>query len=304
LGTNSTDYNEWRVNGTEFTAGIWETVAFEIGDASHAGQGGDGADFSAITYIAIGFSFDAVGDALAGILVDEISFHTNQHVNAAINAEITASVSTANINLAKVAGSPATKGAGNVGAGTQRVTIATDDVNLAAIKTAIEGTLTVQEAAAMDVSAATVTVDGTGTFVAQATLDAETTKVIGTTITGAAATGGMSYDMLGLAAEDNDKVIKGSAGTVYFISVQSIDAAPVYLKLFDAASITPGVTSADLQFMCPANTTAASGAGIVLNFSPGIEFATGINALIATGIALDDNSAVSANEVVVTIGYE
>ena len=36
----------------------------------------------------------------------------------------------------------------------------------------------------------------------------------------------------------------------------------------------------------------------------GIQFSTGICALIATGIAVDDNTAVSANEVVVTIGYE
>lgn len=137
-----------------------------------------------------------------------------------------------------------------------------------------------------------------------ATLAAETTKVIGTTITGAAATGGMSYDMLALAAEDNDKVIKGSAGTIYFISIQSIDATPVYLKLFDAASITPGTTNADLQFICPTNATASLGAGLVLNFSPGIQFGTGIVALVATGIALDDNTAVSANEVVVTLGFE
>ena len=120
----------------------------------------------------------------------------------------------------------------------------------------------------------------------------------------AAAVGGMSFDMLALAASDNDKIIKASAGTLYFISVQSIDATPVYLKLFDAASITPGTTAADLQFMCPAAATAANGAGIVLNFSPGIEFATGIVALIATGVALDDNTAVGANEVIVTLGFK
>ena len=138
LGTDATDYNEWRIPGTEFTAGIWEAVAMEIGDASFAGQGGAGITWSAITYIAVGFFFDDVDDTLANIYVDEISFHTNQHVNAAINAEITSSISTANINLAKVAGSPATKSSGNVGAGTQRVTLATDDVNAAAIKTATE----------------------------------------------------------------------------------------------------------------------------------------------------------------------
>lgn len=138
----------------------------------------------------------------------------------------------------------------------------------------------------------------------QVTLDSETTKVIGTVINGAAGTGGMSYTLLPMAAADNDTVIKASAGTVYFISVQSLDATPVYLKLFDAASITPGTTDCDMQFMCPANSTAANGAGIVLNFSPGIQFGTGIVALVATGIATDDNTAVSANEVVVNIGWE
>lgn len=324
LGTDSTDYNEWRIDGIEFTAGIWETVALEVGDASFAGQGGAGADFSAITYIAVGFSFDAVGDALANIYVDEISFHTNQHVNAAINAEISSSVTSANINLQKVAGSPATKSSGNVGAGTQRVTLADDDTNASAIKTAVEiidnavhvddagftlgtdsgvmmmGFAGTQSVDANDAGAIAIEADGS----IHCALDTETTKVIGSVIPAAAATGGMSFDMLALAAEDNDKVIKASAGTLYYISVQSIDATPVYLKLFDATSITPGTTSADLQFMCPANTTAANGAGIVLDFSRGIEFATGIVALIATGIALDDNTAVSANEVVVTLGFE
>lgn len=131
------------------------------------------------------------------------------------------------------------------------------------------------------------------------------TNTIGGVTPVASAAGGMSYAMLAMAAEDNDAVIKGSAGTVYFISVQSIDATPVYLKLFDAASITPGTTSADLQFMCPAASTAANGAGIVLNFGPtGIQFATGICALISTAIGVSANTAVSANEVVVTIGYE
>ena len=120
----------------------------------------------------------------------------------------------------------------------------------------------------------------------------------------ARATGGMSFHMLALAAEDNDVVIKASAATVYFISVQSIDATPVYLKLFNLASFTPGTSTADLQFICPSQGD-ANGAGITLNFGDkGIQFGTGLCALIATGIALDDNTAVSINEVVVTIGYE
>lgn len=154
LGTDSTDYNEWRIDSANLTAGLWETIAFEIGDASFAGQGGDGITWTAITYIAVGFVFDAVGDALANIYVDEISFHTNQHVNAAINAEITSDISSANVNIHKVGNKVVNTQAGNIGTGTQRVTIATDDANLAAIKTAVEG--------ALDVSGATVTVDGSG----------------------------------------------------------------------------------------------------------------------------------------------
>ena len=142
----------------------------------------------------------------------------------------------------------------------------------------------------------TITVDGAVT----ADLGANNDVTIS-----AAGTGGMSYTMLGIAAADNDVVIKASAATVYFISIQSIDATPVYLKLFNLASFTPGTSSATLQYMCPANATAANGAGIVLNFgAQGIQFGTGLCALIATGFALDDNTAVSANEVVVTIGWE
>lgn len=130
-------------------------------------------------------------------------------------------------------------------------------------------------------------------------------NTIGGTTAVASAAGGMSFTMLGLAAADNDVVIKASAATIYYISIQSLDATPVYLKLFNLASFTPGTSTADLQFMCPANATPAEGAGIVLNFgTQGIEFGTGLCALIATGIALDDNTAVSANEVVVTIGWK
>jgi len=210
---------------------------------------------------------------------------------------------------------------GTVDAGCQRVSLATDDDGVAHLAniagathvddagftlgthrgTMMMGFAGTQSVNANDAAALACETDGS----LHVALDAETTKVLGSVIPAAAATGGMSYDMLGIAAADNDKVIKGSAGTLYFISAQSIDATPVYVKLFDAASISPGTTSANLQFMIPANATAANGAGIVLNFgAQGIQFGTGICALVATGFALDDNTAVSANEVIVTFGFE
>jgi hypothetical protein len=61
-------------------------------------------------------------------------------------------VVTENVNLSKVAGNTTNAGAGNVGTGTLRVTLANDDTNAAAIKTAVE---------LLD---DTVKVDDTGTF--------------------------------------------------------------------------------------------------------------------------------------------
>lgn len=138
LGTDATNYNEWRIDGTDLTAGSFETLVFEVGDASHTGAAGNGIDWTAITYCAVGSAFTAETSTLAGMIIDEISFHTNQHVNASLNSEVTSSVSSANINIQKVGNKVVNTQAGNTSTGTQRVTIATDDVNLAAITTAVE----------------------------------------------------------------------------------------------------------------------------------------------------------------------
>jgi hypothetical protein len=138
LGTDSSNYNEWRIEDTALTAATYEILLFNIGDASYAGITGNGWNPSAVTYAAIGVAFDAETDTLAGIVFDEISFHTNMHTSAELNAEVSSSVSSANVNLQKVGGSVVDKGAGNVSNGCQRVVLATDDVNAAAIKAAVE----------------------------------------------------------------------------------------------------------------------------------------------------------------------
>ena len=138
VGTDSSNYNEWRVPDASLTAAIFETLALNIGDADHAGITGNGWTAAAITYIAVGVAFDGETNALAGIIFDELSFHTNQHTSASLNAEVTSEVSSANVNVQKIGGSPTTKGAGNVGNGSQRIVLATDDINTAAMKTALE----------------------------------------------------------------------------------------------------------------------------------------------------------------------
>lgn len=290
LGTDSTDYNEWRIDGTEFTAGDWETVVFEIGDASFAGQGGVGADFGAITYIAVGFFFDAVGDTLANILVDEISFHTNQHVNAAINAEISSSVSSANVNVQKIGGSPTTKGAGNVANGSQRIVIATDDINMAAIKVSVE----ILDNA---ISGSEMQVDVVGA------LPAGTNLVGDVGISGARTSGGTT-PYKNIDVDESEDEIKGSAGQIYWIHAINSTAAPLFLKLYDevAASVTVGTTVPDHTFPVPGNAD-SDGAGFTLSIPNGIAFGTGITIAGTTAVADNDTGAPSANALVVNLGF-
>lgn len=135
IGTDSSNYNEWRIDGANLTGGDWEILVFNIGDASFSGSTGNGWDQTAITYIAVGYAFNSQTDTLAGILFDALTFHTNQHTSASLNSEVTSSVSSSNVNINKVGNKVVNTEAGNVGTGTQRITIATDDANLASINT-------------------------------------------------------------------------------------------------------------------------------------------------------------------------
>ena len=138
VGTDDTNYNEWRIPDSALTAATFETLIFNIGDAAHAGITGNGWNPSVITYIALGVQFDGEDDALVGMIFDEFSFHTNQHTSAELNAEVSSTVSSAKVDLQKINGSVTDKNSGNKSNGSQRIVVATDDVNLSAIKTAVE----------------------------------------------------------------------------------------------------------------------------------------------------------------------
>jgi hypothetical protein len=135
LGTDSSNYNEWRIDGANLDALDWKTLIFNLGDASQAGNTGNGWNATAVTYAAIGLAFNSESDTLAGIIFDQISFHTNIHTSSAINSEVTSSVNSSNVNIHKIGNKVVNTEAGNVGTGTQRITIATDDANLASINT-------------------------------------------------------------------------------------------------------------------------------------------------------------------------
>ena len=129
VGTDSSNYNEWRGDADEMLAG-WNSFKKRMAEPyTHVGNGWNSA---AITYVAIGIAFGNETDTLADIAVDHIAVNTGLQVTTNfIQTE------TQNINLHKVGNKVTNIGAGNASTGTQRVSIATDDINLAVINTAV-----------------------------------------------------------------------------------------------------------------------------------------------------------------------
>ena len=128
LGTNNSNYSEWRCSVDDLEEG-WNFCRFTAcKPTTHIGTGWNSA---AITYVAIGVAFDAETDTLADIAVDHIAANTGLLTSVPVEAP-------KNINLLKIKNKVVNTEAGNVGTGTQRITIADDDTNLAAIKTAVE----------------------------------------------------------------------------------------------------------------------------------------------------------------------
>lgn len=136
LGDDSSNYSEWRVDDDDLTAGVWNPIAMLVGGVEYAVVG-TGLDATDCDYVAVGVAFDLETHALAGIAIDEIHIHGNQHTTATLG-EVTTTINTPNVNIHRLGGQPVDEGAGNVGNATQRTTSATDDVNLAALKVALE----------------------------------------------------------------------------------------------------------------------------------------------------------------------
>lgn len=216
------------------------------------------------------------------------------------------------VNISQINGVTPLMGNGASGTGAQRVTIANDSTGILATVTsltqmngqAISMGTGVRAAGTQRVTIATddiVPASQSGTWTVQPGNTANTTAWLVQDVAGT--TGGSSFNGFVGAASNNKTQIKGSAGTLYLVSVQNLAATPVYLKVFDktSANVTAGTTACDYQFMIPGNT---AGAGIVLDSTKGIAHANGITIMLTAAIGTTDNTSVSANQQVVTIGYK
>lgn len=126
LGTDSSNYNEWRIQADALTAATWETLAFAIGDPDFVGNTGNGFNQNAITYMAVGCAFSNQTNTQVGIQFDHLGVHSASHTTSIVSSEVTTSISSANINLAKVKGQPTAVSTGVADNATQRVAVAAD----------------------------------------------------------------------------------------------------------------------------------------------------------------------------------
>lgn len=136
LGTDASNYNEWQIEAEQLTANEFEVAIALVGNVKHTAITGNGWNPSTISYLCLGVSFNAETNTLSGIIFDQIGFFAGNHTSSIQGSEITSSLADNNINLHRIGGSSTDKGSGNASNGSQRVVIATDDVNQAAINTA------------------------------------------------------------------------------------------------------------------------------------------------------------------------
>lgn len=181
-------------------------------------------------------------------------------------------------------------------------------------------------------------VTNAGTFATQATLAAETTKVIGTVNVAAAQTIGVTsgtaanckveatiaasqtiavtntgtfavqaaLDGAGLDIiysidlDETVEDIKGTAGKIYGYYLFNNTAAVAYVRFYNAtaANTTVGTTATMLIVPLPA------GAAANCSFPQGITFSTALCFAATTGVAANDTTGPAANGVVATVFYK
>lgn len=111
---------------------------------------------------------------------------------------------------------------------------------------------------------------------------------------------GMTAASIVGAATNNSTNLKASAGTLQYVHACTIDATPVYVKFYNKATApTCGTDTPLFRLLVPAGQ--CSGAALPKN---GLVFGTGIGYCVTTGITDADNTAVSASEVLLNIGYK
>lgn len=105
----------------------------------------------------------------------------------------------------------------------------------------------------------------------------------------------LTYRNLDLKA--TGQVVKSSGGKIYEYHISNNNAAALYVKMYDKATAPTNSDTPIRTLFIPTK------AVIVLYSDHGIPFANGISLRACTGVADNDNTAPSTNDVVANISY-
>ncbi len=129
------------------------------------------------------------------------------------------------------------------------------------------------------------------------------TNLIGSVRSVAGATGGGTISSAIAPATPAGVNLKASAGTVFKVFATTIQATPVYVKLYNASSApTCGSGTPVASFMVPVASTAANGAGTNIDLGDiGAAFGTGIGYCVTGALADNDTTAITTANTLVNI---
>lgn len=115
---------------------------------------------------------------------------------------------------------------------------------------------------------------------------------------GLASVGGGSSHTLSSAATTNATSVKGSAGTIYHLSITNTNASARYIRFYNKASApTVGTDTVVYALAIPGS------GGATINFTYGLPFSTGIAYSLTADAANSGTTAVAADEIKVNIVY-
>ena len=273
IGTDASNYNEWQMSSGNLTAAEW--MALRMPTAAPDAYLGNGWNQAAVTYICFGVMFKVETDAQAGIVFDNVHIVGGRVTDSMSNTDPSVSQ---NINIAKVRGTRVPVNSGNKSDGCQRVVLATDDINMAAINS-VQGAKTDAASTATDATSISVmqvlkqiskteqapvtrAVTNAGSFAVQDTPAAVTTFI--------------DQDV------DNTKqALKGTAGTLYKIDCYNSNAFACFLHFYNTDTVTVGTTVPVYTIFVPAQGAASIDFSSPLNFDTIINYAATVEAKAA-----------------------
>lgn len=100
-----------------------------------------------------------------------------------------------------------------------------------------------------------------------------------------------------LNVQTTGSIIKANAGGIFDLTMSNANAAIRYVKLYNKATAPTSADTPVRTYLLPPSST------VVVPVTDGIGFTVGISMRASTGVADSDNTAPTANDVIVNIGY-